>query len=393
MTPARVASRGLSVQLNIEERMGRGRRPSAKVRMGFLSNPFPEAAVETGGAQARDVRRPVARESNIIKNIPEIGNRCVVFTTARMASNKIPIALPSLFRLSTQAFGGAEDIGEEVPLLINTAELIGVDRLALILSEDEYQAARSSLVVLSTARKTAVVNSREFCFTVRDLLTFYFGRHFDNQWLAAGWIDTLEVPSNYDELYMLVNRIINFFTANPAKENTALGVTAAHAQTLATAMQSSDNAYLAGEVASMTKRDIRNAKATAMRKRLSGLCKELSQRFEDLDPRWRRFGFNLPGAPTVPEVPQEVIASAISGARLQISCDPSVGATSYRFYVQRPILDPVPTPVGTSTEPLLITDPLVAGQEYLVYVSATNDGAESQLSTAVTVTAVAAAAA
>ena len=304
-----------------------------------------------------------------------------------MASNKIPIALPSLFRLSTQAFTGAEDIGDEVPLLINTATLIGADRLAFILSQDEYQAARAQLVSLSTARKDAFAATRDFCFTVRDLLTFYFGRQYNNQWLAAGWLDTLEVPPGYDEVYMLVNRIINFFTANPAKENTALGVTAAHAQTLAIGMQSSDDGYLAGEVSSMTKRNLRDDKSTAMRKRLSGLCKELSQRFEDLDPRWRRFGFNLPGAPTVPEVPQEVIASALSGARIQISCDPSIGATSYRFYVQRPILDPVPTPVGTSTEPLLITDPLTPGQEYLVYVSATNDGAESQLSTAVTVTA------
>ncbi len=310
-----------------------------------------------------------------------------------MASNKIPNSLPSLFRLSTQAFEGADNHGASVPLLINTPELIGADRLALILAQDEYQIARASLVTLSTARKDAVAATYDFCFTVRDLLTFYFGRQYSNLWLAAGWIDGTAVPQNYDELYMLVNRISNYFTANPAKENPAVGVTAAHAQTLAIAMQSSDTAYLDGEVSSMTKRNVRDEKLAAMRKRLSGLCKELSQRFDDLDPRWRWFGFNLPGAATVPEVPQEVVAFALSGARLQISCDPSVGATSYRFFVQRPILDPVPMPVGTSTEPLLITDPLTIGQAYLVYVSATNDGAESLLSTPVTVTAVAAVAA
>lgn len=310
-----------------------------------------------------------------------------------MASNKIPNSLPDLILHATEAFHGAESHGAAIPIVVNTGALIGADRLALILAQDEYQAARAALVTASQARKDAHSVAWDFCSTTRDVLIYYFGRQFNNSWLAAGWEDSLSIPDKFSELYLLVNRLNNFFALNPTKENAALGVTAALAQAAAVGMQSTNQGYLDAQAFSFTKRDIRDGDAAAMRKRLSGLCKELSMRLEDLDPRWLWFGFNMPGAPTVPAVPQNLVAAALAGARLQLSCDPSVGATSYRFFAQRPILDPVPVPVGTSTEPLLVTEPLVAGQEYLIYVSATNYGAESQLSTPVPVTAVLAAAA
>ena len=302
-----------------------------------------------------------------------------------MAANPIPQSFPSLFVHATDAFLGAETHGASIPLLINTGTLIGADRLALIMAQEEYEAARGALTGLSTARKAAVKAAYDFCFTARDVLAYYCGREWNNGWIAAGWLNSLKIPQGYDDLYTLTFKLVGYFEANPTHANTELGVTAAAAQTLVTALQSANAAYLNAEVDSQQHRNVRDEKVTAMRKRLSGLCKELSQRLDDLDPRWRWFGFNLPGAPTVPEVPQAVAVFALPGARLQITCDPSVGATSYRFYAQRPILDPVPVPVGTSDEPLLVTEPLVAGQEYLVYVSAVNEGAESLLSEAVSV--------
>ncbi len=73
-------------------------------------------------------------------------------------------------------------------------------------------------------------------------------------------------------------------------------------------------------------------------------------------------------------------------ARFQIACDPSPNATLYRFYYQRPILDPEPIFAGHAAEPLFVTESLTAGQQYLVYVSATNEGAESELSEPVSAT-------
>ena len=304
-----------------------------------------------------------------------------------MAKNPIPQSFPSLFVHATDAFLGAEAHGASIPLLINTGTLIGADRLALIMAQEEYEAARGALTGLSAARKAAVKSAYDFCFTARDVIAYYCGRDWNNGWIVAGWLNNLQIPRSYDDLYTLTFKLVGYFQANPTHENTGLGVTTAAAQALVTALQSANAAYLNAEVNSFEHRNVRDAKVTAMRKRLSGLCKELSQRLEDLDPRWRWFGFNLPGAPTVPEVPQQVAVFALPLARLQITCDPSAGATSYRFYTQRPILDPVPLPAGTSEEPLFVTEPLVAGQEYLVYVSAVNEGAESLLSEPVSATA------
>ena len=83
---------------------------------------------------------------------------------------------------------------------------------------------------------------------------------------------------------------------------------------------------------------------------------------------------------TVPAVPGDVVVMALPGARLQIACDPSPGATSYRFYTQRLIVDPEPVLAGGARGPLFVTAPLVPGAEYLIYVGAVNEGAESSLS-------------
>ena len=112
-----------------------------------------------------------------------------------------------------------------------------------------------------------------------------------------------------------------------------------------------------------------------------------------MDPRWRQFGFNLPGATTVPAVPENVVVTPLSQARLQIACAPSAHATHYRFFQQRPIIDPEPIYTGHANDPLFVTTSLVAGQQYLVYVTAVNDGAESELSSPVSIVTLLAAAA
>ena len=306
---------------------------------------------------------------------------------SNMASNPIPESYPSLIVQLTEAYDGANNIGAGIPLLINTAALIGTDRLALITAQGEYRTARSALVPLSATRKAAVNAAYEFCLTTRDVLAFYLGREFSEAWLAAGWMDTLAIPQSYDGLYELSLTLTGYLTANPTQENEDLGVTAANAQTMVNNLGGANVAVINAEALSLTTRDVRDAKLAAVRKRLSGLCKELSQRLEPLDPRWRQFGFNMPGAATVPAVPEAVAVTPLSGARFQIACDASPNATSYRFYYQRPILDPEPILAGSASEPLFVTEPLSAGQVYQVYVSATNEGAESDLSDPVNATA------
>ena len=310
-----------------------------------------------------------------------------------MAANPIPESYPSFIVQFSEAFNGAEGVGPSVPVVINTGALIGEERQALLIAQGEYRVARSAIVPLSSARKAAVKAAYDFCFTARDVLMFYLGREFNEAWVAAGFQGSLEIPQSYDDLYDLALALETYFSVNAAQENEKLNVTADRAAEVAAAMNSANTTVINAEAFAGTKKDVRNEKLAEARKRLSDLCKELSMRLGPLDQRWRQFGFNLPGAATVPAVPVNVVVTDLSGTRLQIACDASANATRYRFYTQRPILDPEPILAGSATEPLFVTEPLVAGQLYQIYVSAINEGAESELSEPANATPVLAAAA
>ena len=303
-----------------------------------------------------------------------------------MAANPVPDSYPSLIVQFGEAFAGADTIGSGIPLLINTAAVIGPERSGLMTAQTDYRMSRSAVVPLQTARRSAVETAYAYCQKTRDVLYNYLGRQWSEAWIAAGWLDTLEIPQSFDGLYDLTYTLTAYFTAHPTQECEDLGVTSAAAQAAYNALVSTNTAVINAEAVSTTKRNVRDAALTTARKRLSGLCKELSQRLEPLDPRWRQFGFNMPGAATVPAVPEQVAVVPQPGSRLQISCDPSPNATSYRFYVQRPIVDPEPILAGSATEPLFVSEPLEAGQVYQVYVSAVNEGAESELSEPVNAT-------
>lgn len=310
-----------------------------------------------------------------------------------MACNPIPRSYPSLILHITEAEDGASAVGASVPVVINSAILIGEDRQWLINTQKAYRDARSAIVPFSAARRTAVNNAYNFCYTARGVLEKYLGRDWSELWIATGWETNLAIPLSFADLYELTLTLKGYFTSNPTQENEQLGVTAAAATAVSDALRSANLAVDAAEQVAADNKIVRDNKMKAVRKRLKGLCKELSMRLDDLDPRWRRFGFNLPGAASVPEIPENVVVTPLPAARLQIACDHAANATGYRFFVQRPILDPEPIFVGHSTEPLFVTEPLTPGQTYVVYVSATNEGAESDLSDPVGATPVLAAAA
>lgn len=300
-----------------------------------------------------------------------------------MACNRLPDAYPSLIVLLTTARDGAEELGEELPLLINTAPLIAEDRLGLITAQNEHRKARAALVPLREARRLAVKAAYDFCLTARDVIQFYLGREWSGLWISTGWENSLSIPQGFADLFALTEALQGYFEANPAHENPLLNVTSAQAGAIYETLRSTNQSVNDAEAAVIAKRQERDKKLKAARKRLCGLIKELSMRLEDMDPRWLQFGLNKPGATTTPAVPEDVVVTALPEARLQITCEASPGATGYRFYAQRPEIDPEPVAVGRSVAPLFVTEPLEPGTEYLVYVSAVNEGAESDLSTAV----------
>ena len=137
----------------------------------------------------------------------------------------------------------------------------------------------------------------------------------------------------------------------------------------------------------------RDAAVRKLRTRIRGLINELDQLIEPLDPRWLSFGFNMPGAPEVPEVPLNVEVDNQIPGELYVTCDPSPLADHYRFWkqVQGPLTEL--ELAGSSDEPAFVIEGLTPGTVYLISVSAVAEGGnESQLSTAVASTPIALAA-
>lgn len=297
-----------------------------------------------------------------------------------MARNPIPSSFPSLMLQTQRAYQGATTIGPAIPLLINTATLIGTDRENLKTAQTVYQTAAGALTDLNLALRTAKADAFGYCINARDVLKFYFGRGYSQAWRAAGFINRLAVPQGEAGLHNLLEALQAYFIANPTHENPELQVTAARAAALLAAMNIARAGIDTQKKVADDKRIDRDTKREVVKKRLSGLCKELIQRLSPLDPRWRDFGFNLPGAASVPAAPKNVVAMPTMPGQLQVSCDTSTNATGYRFYYQRPIVDPEPIFAGSATDTLFIISGLTPAQTYLVYASATNAGGESELS-------------
>lgn len=310
-----------------------------------------------------------------------------------MATNKMPDSYPGVVLLSQRCLNGATTHGASIPIILNTAARIAADRTAMITAQSVYQAGCGTGPGISDALKTARANATLFCRQARNVLEHYLGSKHSEAWRPTGFISNLAIPTKESGLVTLTGTLRSYLAANPTRENAELNITALRAETVLTALTTARQNFDALKGGCRTDRMDRDAKTHAMRKRLSGLVSELKQAMSPLDPRWLDFGLNMPGAASVPVAPENVEAIATLPGQIQVSSDASVNATGYRFYYQRPILDPEPLLAGSSTTPLFIITGLTAGQEYLLYVSATNAGGESELSEPAAATPVVAAAA
>ena len=306
-----------------------------------------------------------------------------------MASNAIPTGINDLFRLSSEAAAGAAALGTGIPLLINTSGEIGSNRGNLFQLESVYQGTLGQLKDARAALITARVNGRAFATTARKWLEHTYGTRYNASWRQVGYIhNDLQTPADDGDLAALLEKMGLHLGNNPSLENTnpKINVTAARANTFASALTAAINSLNGKEQDSVNEKQARDTAKKVLRKRLSGLVGELGQRLARDDGRWRRFGLNLPSAPNVPAVPKEVAVNTNTPGEFFITCAPAKYATHYRFFTQRPGVDAEPVHVGNADDPMTHLAGLTPGETFLVYVSASNSGAESRLSTPVTAT-------
>jgi hypothetical protein len=118
--------------------------------------------------------------------------------------------------------------------------------------------------------------------------------------------------------------------------------------------------------------------------RASGLQAELGQLLDDNDPRWLAFGFDLPGHPSAPDVPQNlvVIPGAAGSGSLFVHNDDARGAAGYRFTVTN-AADGSELAEQLTQDAEAAFDSLPTGANVNVVVTARNATGESQPSASV----------
>jgi len=291
--------------------------------------------------------------------------------------NIIPTKISLLFASATAAGGAASTT--DIELAQNTAARIDTDLQAAITAQTTYQASVAALPGKYAAKTLATDNAYDFAVKAKNVLKVYCGAQFCEAWVDAGFLTSLTVPKSAEELESLLTALRAHFVANPSHENAPLSVTAAAALTLFNSLKNARIAVNDQRSDATDKRFLREDAVKQLRRRLRGLLNELDQLIEPLDARWLSFGFNMPGAPEVPAVPQNVVVEALSPGELHVTCDASPLADHYRFWKQ--VLGALTEPelAGSSDEPAFVVEGLTAGVTYLISVSAVSEGGNESL--------------
>jgi hypothetical protein len=263
--------------------------------------------------------------------------------------------------------------------LQNTEAKVRADLLAAQTAQNNFVASRAAKIGLTTAQTVADSNGKAFIGITRDVLAVTLGGQWSQVWEATGFPNqSLAIPSTLEERQALLPALQAYLTANPTKENAPLGVTAAQAGTLFTALSDARSAVNNGLVDNGQKKALRDTAERTLRTRLRGTIDELDQLLEDDDPRWLAFGLVPPADVGQPDRPGNLILTQGAAGTVLADWSDSARAVSYRVYKQVVGVDPDFTLAVTVSDSDCTLTGLPSGATVKVKVIAVNsDGDES----------------
>jgi hypothetical protein len=174
----------------------------------------------------------------------------------------------------------------------------------------------------------------------------------------------------------------NYFTANPAKENAPLSLTAVKAGNVFTALSDARSAAADGNNVAGQKKVLRDAAEQTLRIRMRGLIHELGQLLEDNDPLWLAFGLNLPGATNLPDTADSLVLTAGPAGTVLADWSDTSRATRYRVFKQIVGVDNAFVFVMNVTDSDCTLSGLPSGSTVRVRIIAANDAGEAAPSAA-----------
>jgi len=295
-----------------------------------------------------------------------------------MAANPLPNGLPQLFALAEDTADGAHTYETAIGLKQNKEADIRADLAAARAAEANYAAAKGAKETLSSILRIADSNARAFLKASRAVLAQYLGENWSAAWEPTGFPNqSTAVPGTQEERLSLCASLKDYFTANTARENAPLNVTAANAAAKFTALSDARTGVNNGNTISGQKRDLRDGAVDQLKNRLRGLIAELGQLLGDNDPRWDAFGFNTPGAAERPDAPEALVLTSGGAGTLLADWADARRAARYRVWVRVLTVDADFRAAATVTDSDATLTGLPAGKTVKVRVTALNDAGES----------------
>ena len=295
-----------------------------------------------------------------------------------MAANVLPQTLGPLLTLGEDMADGLNTHEVAVGVKQNLEVAVRGALAAVNTAEQNYSNAKAAKVTLTTAVTVADSNGKAFIGTARSVLEPTLGTQPSTAWEPVGYpADSLALPPTQADRQTLLNDMKDYFTANPARENAPLVITAAQAGILFTALSTGRSNANQGNTTAVQKKVLRDAAVKALRKRMRGLIGELEGLLPDDDARWYAFGLNPPGAPETPEVPEGLVLAGNGAGAVAADWSDAPRAGHYRVWKQVVGVDADFVPVGSPTDSDFTLTALPSGATVKVRITAVNDAGES----------------
>jgi hypothetical protein len=304
--------------------------------------------------------------------------------TKHMKQEKIQ-TIPAALNRADIAAGAATEHGATIGVTRNLAPAIQVDRTAMSAKHTQYQQAKLELKTRQTVLNQLILTVFLFVLSARDLLKTHLGIHHNSIWVELGFRDSMKVPRTFLGLKTILEAMLGYFGTNPTKQNTELNITSDNTLALRDDL---DAAYLAVKSQKAVVNGLKRQCDTLfekLKKRIRATFVELKELLDPMDERFIAYGFNKPGALSIPGVPANVIAVLIANSGVAIKWNVAARAERYRVYAKILGVDAEPVLVGTSEDLEFVVENLPANATVEIAVSAINNGGESARSAVVSV--------
>lgn len=298
--------------------------------------------------------------------------------------NRIEQYVPGLLTMGRGAKYGAETHGNVIRLLQNPAQKIGEDVDALAAAADRVEKLKAELFQLRAEVRQQIANSRSLLTVSRDHFKAVLGLEYNERWDETGLVGSLMIPRSELDVEPLLPRFRTFLINHPDLEFDRRDITAGKFDEFFTALHQARMAVREKELVLELARRQRDAKVSALRKRLRSLIDELNMLIDPLDPLWNVFGFNMPGAEETPDVPEEVEVT-LNGSNAALKWKAAPRTEYYRVWKKVIGVDEEPVPMGTPSDQDFTMTDLPSNATVELAVSAVNNGGESHLSEAIVV--------